>query len=141
MISIQAALDAVRSLAPEELQEEWDNSGIQLLTDTEKEISTILTCLEINDDVVEEAVNRNADLIITHHPLFFSKLTSVRSDEVVGAQIIKMILNSISLYSAHTSFDSAERGTNQDLAEKLEEKNDFSLDPTGTEFLKGLWGK
>ena len=119
MISIQKALDAVRSAAPEELQEDWDNSGIQVLTDTGKKINTILTCLEINDDVVEEAVNRNVDLIITHHPLIFSKVASVRSDEVVGSQIIKLIRHSISLYSAHTSFDSAGRGTNQDLAEKL----------------------
>lgn len=119
MISIQKALEAVRAAAPEFLQEPWDNSGIQILTDENKEIHTILSCLEINDDVVKEAVEKKADLIVTHHPLYFSKLSSIRSDDVIGAQTIELIRHGISLYSAHTSFDSAEHGTNQDLAEKI----------------------
>ena len=119
MIRIQETLEAIRAAAPESLQENWDNSGIQILTDSDAKVRTILTCLEINDDVVEEAVKKKVDLIVTHHPLFFSKISSVRYDDVVGAQTIRLIQHSISLYSAHTSFDSAPRGTNQDLAEKL----------------------
>ncbi len=119
MISIQRALEAVRDVAPEFLQESWDNSGIQILAGTEQKIHRILSCLEINDDVVAEAVTKQADLIVTHHPLYFSKLSSIRADDVIGAQTIELIRHSISLYSAHTSFDSAEHGTNQDLAEKI----------------------
>ncbi len=119
MITIQKALETVRKAAPEELQESWDNSGIQILADSGADVERILVCLEINHDVVEEAVRKKANLIVTHHPLFFSGLSSVRSDDTVGAQTIRLIQNSISLYSAHTSFDSAKRGTNQDLAEKL----------------------
>ena len=73
MITIQEALEAVKGAAPEELQESWDNSGVQILTDPGASVERILTCLEINDDVVEEAVRKKADLIVTHHPLFFSK--------------------------------------------------------------------
>lgn len=119
MMNIQEVLNAVRKAAPENLQESWDNSGIQILSDPQGSVERVLTCLEINDDVVEEAVQKEVDLIVTHHPLFFSKYSSVRADEVEGAQTIRLIRHSISLYSAHTSFDSAEQGTNQDLAERL----------------------
>lgn len=119
MVSIQKALEAIRDVAPEHLQESWDNSGIQILTDPDQEVYSILTCLEINDDVVSEAVEKKVDLIVTHHPLYFSKLSSVRADDVIGSQTVQLIRHSISLYSAHTSFDSAEHGTNQDLAEKI----------------------
>ena len=112
-------LEAIRAAAPENLQESWDNSGIQILTDPDQSVYSILTCLEINDDVVREAIKKKVDLIVTHHPLYFSKLSSVRADNVIGSQTIDLIRHSISLYSAHTSFDSAEYGTNQDLAEKI----------------------
>lgn len=118
-MNINKVLGAIRNIAPENLQESWDNSGVQILVSEDAEVSTVLSCLEINDDVVREAISRKADMIVTHHPLYFSKLSSVRSDDVVGAQTIELIKNGISVYSAHTSFDSAEKGTNQDLAEKL----------------------
>ncbi len=138
MITIQEALEAVRTVAPEELQESWDNSGVQILTDPGASVERILTCLEISDSVVEEAVRKKADLIVTHHPLFFSKLSAVRADDVAGAQTIRLIRNSISLYSAHTSFDSAAHGTNQDLAEKLGLKDICPMYPSETDPAAGM---
>lgn len=138
MINIQKALVAVREAAPEPLQESWDNSGVQILTDKDQEIRAILTCLEINDDVVEEAVKKKADLVVTHHPLFFSRLSSVRSDDIVGAQAIELIRHSISVYSAHTSFDSAARGTNQDLAEKLGLRDIVPMYPSESDPAAGM---
>lgn len=119
MTYIREALEAIRKQAPERLQESWDNSGIQILTDADAKVSKILTCLEIESSVVDEAVENNVQLIVTHHPLIFSKINTIRDDDPEGAQIIRLIQNGISVYSAHTSFDSAPRGTNQDLAEKL----------------------
>jgi len=138
MITIQEALETVKGAAPEELQESWDNSGVQILTDPGASVERILTCLEINDDVVEEAVRKKADQIVTHHPLFFSKLSSVRADDVVGAQTIRLIRHSISLYSAHTSFDSAAHGTNQDLAEKLGLEDIRPMYPSETDPAAGM---
>ncbi|MGI6206082.1 MAG: Nif3-like dinuclear metal center hexameric protein [Anaerovoracaceae bacterium] len=119
MINIRDAVEAVRRQAPERLQESWDNSGIQILADADAGINKILTCLEIESSVVDEAVECGAKLIVTHHPLFFNKIGNIRDDDPEGAQVIKLIQNGISVYSAHTSFDSAAHGTNQDLAEKL----------------------
>jgi len=119
MVNIREALEAVRRQAPERLQESWDNSGVQILTDADARIDRILTCLEIESSVVDEAVEKGAKLIVTHHPLLFSRINTIRDDDPEGAWIIKLIQNGISVYSAHTSFDSAPHGTNQDLAEKL----------------------
>ncbi|MGN1349379.1 MAG: Nif3-like dinuclear metal center hexameric protein [Anaerovoracaceae bacterium] len=119
-MKLNQVLEAIRLAAPEELQEEWDNSGIQIRTEGEQEIQRILTCLEINDDVVEEAIQKKADLIVTHHPLIFSRLSKIDGKDITGNQILRLIQHGISVYSAHTSFDSAARGTNQDLAQQLE---------------------
>lgn len=119
MISIQRALDAVRQAAPEMLQESWDNSGIQLLADPDQNVERILCCLEISDSIVDEAIACRADMIVTHHPLIFRKLSSVRADDTAGGQIVRLIRAGISVYSAHTSFDSARHGTNEDLARKI----------------------
>ena len=63
----------VEKIAPLELQEEWDNSGIQIRA-SNGEIRRVLVALEINDGVIDEAIGAGADLILTHHPLIFAGL-------------------------------------------------------------------
>lgn len=111
--------EVLNQIAPEELQENWDNSGIQILVNKNQNISKILTCLEISDKVIKEAESHAADLIVTHHPLIFGKLLSINDKEITGNQLISLIQNKISVYSSHTSFDSAKNGTNQYLAELI----------------------
>lgn len=118
-MNIKELVSVINEIAPEELQESWDNSGIQVNADPEKQIKKIMTCLEISDSVVDEAVEKGADAIVTHHPLIFSKLGRIDADQIFGGQIVKLIKNGISVYSSHTAFDSAAHGTNQDLAEQL----------------------
>ena len=118
-MKLSQIIDIINKIAPEELQEDWDNTGIQLGCDYEKDINRIMTCLEISDSIVEEAAEKKADLIVTHHPLIFSKLSHVDSGDVTGRQIIKLISHGISVYSSHTAFDSAAYGTNYDLASRL----------------------
>lgn len=118
-MDILKIIEILNQIAPEKLQENWDNSGIQINTGCGKDIKKIMTCLEISDRVIEEAIQKKADMIITHHPLIFSKLGRLDENDVTGRQIITLIKNNISVYSSHTAFDSAEHGTNQDLAEQL----------------------
>jgi dinuclear metal center YbgI/SA1388 family protein len=79
--------------------------------------------LDINIESVEFAINNNIDLIITHHPLLFSSLKSIDFSTYDGKIIQKLIKNNINLYSMHTSFDMADLGVNQKLAEKLKIMN------------------
>ncbi len=128
-MNMRELVSIINKIAPEALQEDWDNSGIQINAVPEKQIKRIMTCLEISDAVVDEAAEKGADVVITHHPLIFTKLAGIDAEQVVGGQIVKLIENGISVYSSHTAFDSASHGTNQDLAEQLCLKNIIPMEP------------
>lgn len=107
----------IEELVPPVLQEEWDNSGWQLKISDE--VNDVLVALEITDAVIEEAVSKGADLIITHHPLIFTPLRMVDDNEIISTQIIKLIRAGISVYSTHTPFDKLSGGNNDYLGQIL----------------------
>lgn len=110
--------DVLNQIAPLSLAEDWDNSGFQILLD-KKEIRTVLLCLDVTAAVIKEAINANADLIISHHPMYFSSFRNIVSGDLISDYTIELIKNGISVYSSHTSFDKAEKGTNFYLAKML----------------------
>ena len=109
---------------PIEAAEEWDNSGVQL--DLSDECNKVMAVIEITESLVDEAIESNVNLIITHHPLFFSNLKSISKDDPMGRIIIKLIQNKISVYSAHTSCDLADGGLN-DYFGKIIEAEDHAM--------------
>lgn len=114
---IKDIVSKIEEIAPLELGEPWDNSGIQIKT--KDEIKKILICLEINSEVVNEAITNDIDLIITHHPLLFDKPSSIDVDGVQGNYIISLIKNNISVYSSHIPFDNSPKGNNFYLGAKI----------------------
>ena len=116
-------------------QEEWDNSGVQIDIGS-KDISTVLVALEVNDAVIDEAMDIGAGLIITHHPLIFGELKSVRADDVTGRYLERLIRAGISCWSYHTPFDKMEGGNNDRLAGILELKNVVRFDDDETGYLR-----
>ena len=119
MADIGRIEEAIRQIAPPHLAEEWDNCGFQIRCSADQQIRKILVSLEVSDELVTEAISAGADLIVTHHPMIFGKINSVDDNHITGHYILRLIQAGISVYSAHTSFDSAKRGTNQYLAEQL----------------------
>ena len=110
---------------PIEAAEEWDNSGTQLaLSD---ECNKAMAVIEITESLVDEAIESDVDLIITHHPLFFSNLKSLSKDDSMGRIIIKLIQNNISVYSAHTSCDLADGGLNDYFGRAIEAEDIVSI--------------
>jgi dinuclear metal center YbgI/SA1388 family protein len=108
----------VEVFAPLEIQEEWDNCGWQInlhRVDTSK----LLVALEITDAVIEEAISIGADLILTHHPLYFVPAKIIDTNEVLGGYTAKLLKVGIAVYSAHTSYDAAPGGMNDKLAALL----------------------
>ena len=75
MINYKEIEKAIEAKAPLDLQEDWDNSGWQIRLKTD--FNKILLALEIRSDVIEEAVTKGCDLIVTHHPLIFGALSQV----------------------------------------------------------------
>lgn len=109
----------LESVAPLELAEDWDNVGL-LVGKTSAPVSRVMTCLTVTPACVHEAVANQADLIITHHPIPFRSLKRITDDQPAGRMLLELIANNVSVYSAHTAFDSARQGINQQLADALE---------------------
>lgn len=108
--------------------ESWDNIGL-MIGDENSVIKKILVALDINDEVIEEAIEKECNMIITHHPFIFKGMKSIVASDVLGKRAIKLIQNQISVYSAHTNLDIARNGTNDTFASLLGLKNIENLFP------------
>lgn len=105
----------LESMAPVRLAEDWDNVGL-LLGDPQRPARRIMTCLSVSPESVEEAVEQQADLIVTHHPFPFRPLQRITTETTVGRLLWRLAGAGISVYSPHTAWDSAASGINQQLA-------------------------
>jgi len=103
---------------PLHLAESWDNSGLQIGS-SDKKVGRILIALDLDSFVLKQAVEKQVDMIITHHPLFFKPMKNINYASPLGRMIKALVSADITVYSAHTNLDAAERGLNQALAEKL----------------------
>jgi GTP cyclohydrolase I len=103
---------------PLSLAEEYDNVGL-LIGNINAKIEKILVCLDINEAVVNEAINNNIDMIISHHPLIFKPFKKLLYNDPISAIIAKLIKADICVYALHTNFDNAENGMNDILADRL----------------------
>ncbi len=105
-------------VAPPELAEEWDNVGL-LVGDGGRSVARVMTCLTLTGDVAREAIDRRADMVVTHHPVLFRGVKRLTSDDSQGAMLLDVIAARVSVYSPHTAYDSAAQGINSQLAELL----------------------
>jgi dinuclear metal center YbgI/SA1388 family protein len=118
-LSISDVIAWLEQMAPFELAEEWDNVGL-LVGDRTGRIKRVMTCLTVTPTTAAEAIERGADLVITHHPLPFCPLTQITTDATAGRLLWELIGAHIAVYSAHTAFDSARTGINQQLCEMFD---------------------
>ena len=117
-MKIKEILNRLESLAPLSLQETYDNSGL-IIGNPETQISKALICIDITEKVINEAISKKCNLIISHHPLIFGCLTNIIENNPLGKCIIKAIRNDISIYAMHTNLDNAINGVNSMLCKKL----------------------
>ncbi len=113
--TIAGLLDA---LAPKRLAESWDNVGL-LVGDGGQKVKRVMVCLDAPEWVVEEAVQKDVDMIVAHHPMIFNGIKRITSDTAVGRKLISLIKNNISLYCLHTNFDIVSGGLNDIFAREL----------------------
>lgn len=111
-------INLMEEYASSSIAESWDNVGL-ILGDENRHIEKILVALDINDEVIDEAISLGCDLIITHHPLIFKGIKKINSSDITGRRIIKLIKNNIAVYTAHTNLDIAKNGTNETFAKLL----------------------
>lgn len=111
--------------APKHLAVEGDKIGLQIGT-LNKTINTVMITLDVLESVVDEAVERNVDLIIAHHPPIFNALSQVNDRSAAGRIVMKCIKHDIAVYVAHTNLDVCEGGVNDWMSEALG-LNDLSV--------------
>ena len=117
-MKIGKVVDALERFAPLPLQESYDNAGLQIGL-TEAEVSGVLLCLDVTEAVVDEALRRGCNLIVSHHPLIFHKLAHVTGSTYVERCVAKAIKNDVSIASMHTNLDAVLGGVNHKIAEKM----------------------
>ncbi|MDP4281318.1 MAG: Nif3-like dinuclear metal center hexameric protein [Bacteroidota bacterium] len=108
----------LESFAPRAYQESYDNSGIQL-GEPDTEIYGALVTLDVTEEIVEEAIQKKCNLIVSHHPVLFHSLNSITGKNPVERIILKAIRFNIAIYSIHTSLDNYRYGLNAFVAQKL----------------------
>lgn len=118
----------LESLAPRQLQEDYDNSGWQC-GEPESAISGVLLCLDVTEKVLEEAISQKCNLIISHHPVIFKGIKKLTGTNYVERILLKAIKNDISIYSIHTNLDAIHNGVNAKISEILGLKNTKVLQP------------
>ena len=115
-ISLKQVQVLIEKIAPPAFACDWDHTGFSVNLHNE-EITGIMICLDVSEDVVRQAVEKRCNLILAHHPLLFRGIHNVDSDTYEGACVRALIENGISLYCAHTSMDASPQGINTYLAD------------------------
>ncbi len=122
-MTVQELYAKICDRIPESLREVWDNDGIMVCTDTQREVRRALVTLDVTENIVDYAIANNIDLILSHHPLIFKPLGSLTEDAHVSRKVIKLIKNDVTVISLHTRADKVEGGVNDLLADLLGIRN------------------
>ena len=132
MIELKQICEFLERFAPTELAEDWDNVGL-LVGDAEAKVAKVMTCLTVTPETAAEAIERQADLIVTHHPLPFRSVKKLTTQQTATRMLWDLIRAGIAIYSPHTGFDSAAAGINQMVCQRMGLQNIQPLQPINTE--------
>ena len=103
-VKITEVVSALERFAPLPLQADYDNAGMQIGL-TEAEVSGALLCLDVNEQIVDEAIQKGCNLIVAHHPLIFRKLRRITGEDYVQRVVMKAIKNDIAIVAMHTNLE------------------------------------
>ncbi len=117
-MQINEILSVLEQLAPPSLQEDYDNAGL-ITGKTQWNCTGIIISLDTTQDVVQEAIEKNCNLIVAHHPIVFKGLKKITGKNYVEQTIIKAIKNDIAIYAIHTNLDNVLPGVNGKMADLL----------------------
>ena len=127
-MQIKAFIQSLEEWAPLQYQESYDNAGL-IVGDPEANCTGILCSLDCTEAVVEEAIQKGCNLIVSHHPIIFKGIKQFSRDHYVNRTVLKAIQNNIALYAIHTNLDNVLHGVNSTLADRLHLENRKILAP------------
>lgn len=129
IMKVKEITDILEQAAPLVLQAGFDNSGL-LVGSADAEVSSALLCVDVTEEVVDEAVMLGAGLVISHHPILFHPLRHITGSTYIERAVAKALCNGIALYACHTNLDSAPGGMSHRLGNLLGLRNVIVLEPT-----------
>jgi len=118
MSSLATVVDYLDRFAPRHLAADWDNVGL-LLGERSAAVERIMTCLTVTPESVAEAIESRANLLVTHHPIFFRGIKRLTGDTPEGRMLLALARAGVAVYSPHTAFDNTSGGINELLARRL----------------------
>lgn len=118
MYTIKDVDQYLAQFAPAVYQEDYDNVGL-LVGDYQAKVQGILLCVDITEEVIQEAIDQKCNLIIAHHPIIFRGLKRLTGKDYVSRCVMAAIKNNINLYVVHTNLDNVGWGVNDELAKRL----------------------
>ncbi|MDO4218907.1 MAG: Nif3-like dinuclear metal center hexameric protein [Synergistaceae bacterium] len=132
----------IEEIMPLSTQEDWDNSGLLVSGQKDKEITKIALALDATPENVAKAKEMGSELLLSHHPIIYSPLKNICGGSLVNDTIISALKNDIAIYSCHTPFDSAARGVNFGFATLMGLENITPLAPCNNKaYGLGVWGE
>lgn len=134
-MTVRTIISALEELAPPAYQESYDNSGL-LVGEPESEVSKVLVSLDCIEFVVDEAIEKGAELIVAHHPIVFGGLKSLTGKSYIERVVMKALRNNIAIYAIHTNLDNVMAGVNQKIGERLQLENLKILAPMAQSLFK-----
>lgn len=135
MTKIKDIISVLENIAPKAYQENYDNSGL-ITGSFNTEVTGVLITLDCIESVVDEAISKNCNMIVAHHPIVFKGLKQLNGKNYVERTVIKAIKNDIAIYAIHTNLDNVHNGVNAKIAEKLGLENVRILAPKADTLLK-----
>jgi len=108
----------LESIAPLQLQESYDNSGL-LIGRPDSVITGVIITLDVTEEILKEAISKKYNLIIAHHPLIFKGIKSITGRNSIERIVEEAIKNDIAIYAIHTNLDNVDNGVNDILCQKL----------------------
>ncbi|MBI1836665.1 MAG: Nif3-like dinuclear metal center hexameric protein [Flavobacteriia bacterium] len=127
-MKIKEITNYLESLAPLTSQANFDNCGL-LVGDSQMEITSAISCLDCTEAIVEEAIQKGSNFIISHHPLIFKGLKKINGKNYIERTLVKAIKNEIAIYAIHTNLDHYRFGVNYEIGKRLGLENLQVLDP------------
>lgn len=134
-MKIKEIVQYLESIAPASYQESYDNAGL-ITGNMSWDCTGVLTTLDCTEAIVEEAIAKNVNMIVAHHPIVFKGLKKINGKNYVEQTIIAAIKNDIAIYAIHTNLDNVIDGVNAGIADKLGLINRKVLAPKSGELCK-----
>jgi dinuclear metal center YbgI/SA1388 family protein len=129
MTKLSELIDFLHSIAPPELQEDYDNAGL-ITGYPEMEVTGVMVCLDAIEPVIDEAIEQGCNVVIAHHPIVFRGLKRFNGSNYVERTVIKAIKHDIAILAIHTNLDNVyENGVNTKIADILGLRNVSILAP------------